>query len=49
MDGRLYVFTALQIVIMLALFWFLITWSGPWNWERYLGTVSVAMGLALLL
>ena len=48
MDGRLYVFTALQIVIMLALFWFLITWSGPWNWERYLGTVSVAMGAGFI-
>jgi hypothetical protein len=48
MEGRLYVFTALQIVIMLALFWFLITWSGPWNWERYLGTVSVVVGAGFI-
>jgi len=48
MEGRLYVFTALQIVIMLALFWFLITWSGPWNWGRYLGTVSVVVGAGFI-
>jgi len=48
MEGRLYVFTALQIVIVLALFWFLTTWSGPWNWERYVRTVSVVVGAGFI-
>jgi protein-S-isoprenylcysteine O-methyltransferase Ste14 len=48
MEARLYVFTALQIVIMLALFWFLITWNGPSNWERYVGTVSVVVGAGFI-
>jgi protein-S-isoprenylcysteine O-methyltransferase Ste14 len=48
MEGRLYVFTALQIVIMLALLWFLITWSGPWNWERYVGSLLVVVGAGFI-
>jgi hypothetical protein len=49
MEGRhLYVFTAVQILAVLALFWLLITWRGPWNLQRYIGTVLVVAGVGFI-
>ena len=44
-DRRVYVFTAIQLLAALVLFWFLITWKGPWNAERYAGTILCIVGL----
>jgi protein-S-isoprenylcysteine O-methyltransferase Ste14 len=44
----MYAFTAFQIVAAVGLFWFLITWSGPWNATRYVGTVLVVVGLSFI-
>jgi protein-S-isoprenylcysteine O-methyltransferase Ste14 len=49
MESRhIYAFTAFQIVAAMGLFWFLITWSGPWNVTRYVGTVLVVVGLSFI-
>ena len=49
MEGRqLYIFSALQIVAVSALLWFLLTGPGPWNWQRYAGTVLVLVGVGFI-
>jgi protein-S-isoprenylcysteine O-methyltransferase Ste14 len=49
MESRhIYAFTAFQIVAAIGLFWFLCTWSGPWNPTRYIGTVLVLVGLSFI-
>jgi len=49
MEGRrLYGFTALQIVSVGILFWLLITWKTPWNAQRYIGTLLVAVGVSFI-
>jgi protein-S-isoprenylcysteine O-methyltransferase Ste14 len=45
---QLYVFTGLQIVAVGALLWVLITWSSPWNTQRYIGTVLAAVGVCFI-
>lgn len=45
MEGsRLYVFTAVQMFVVGVLFWFLINFKNPWNWQRYVGTVLCVVG-----
>lgn len=47
MEGpRLYILTALQIVAIGVLCWVLATLRTPWNWQRYLGTAMVVIGIA---
>ncbi len=49
MEGRrLYALTALQFVGLGALAWVLITWTTPWNAERYIGTVLAAVGIGFI-
>jgi protein-S-isoprenylcysteine O-methyltransferase Ste14 len=45
---QLSVFTGLQIAAVGALFWVLITWSSPWNTQRYIGTVLAAVGVCFI-
>jgi protein-S-isoprenylcysteine O-methyltransferase Ste14 len=47
-DRHILAFIGFQIVAVLGLFWFLITWSGPWNATRYVGTVLVVVGLSFI-
>jgi protein-S-isoprenylcysteine O-methyltransferase Ste14 len=47
-ERRLYVFTALQGMAVLVLFWLLVTWKGPWNVWRYIGTVLAITGVAFV-
>ena len=44
----LYVFTALQIAGLGGLIWLLVAWKGPWNPERYAGTVLAVLGAAFI-
>jgi protein-S-isoprenylcysteine O-methyltransferase Ste14 len=44
----MYAFTGFQIVAVVGLFWFLITWSGPWSATRSVGTVLVVVGLSFI-
>lgn len=47
MDNRqFYLFNIIQIFAIGVLFWFLITWKGGWNPERYVGTVLCVLGAA---
>jgi protein-S-isoprenylcysteine O-methyltransferase Ste14 len=47
MEGRrLYILTGVQILALGALCWILVTWSGPWNAERYVGTALVVVGVS---
>ncbi len=47
MEGpRLYIFTAVQIFGVGVLFWILVTWTGPWNAERYVGTALAVIGVS---
>jgi protein-S-isoprenylcysteine O-methyltransferase Ste14 len=49
MESRhIYAFTAFQIVAVVGLLWFLMTWSGPWSATRYIGTVLVVVGLSFI-
>jgi protein-S-isoprenylcysteine O-methyltransferase Ste14 len=47
-DRHLYVFTALQLLAAPGLLWLLITWRGPWNLQRYVGTVLVVAGVGFI-
>jgi protein-S-isoprenylcysteine O-methyltransferase Ste14 len=48
-EGRqFYIFTAIQIVAVLILFWLLTTWTGPWNVQRYVGTLLVLLGVTFI-
>ena len=45
---HIYAFTGFQIVAVLGLLWFLITWPGPWSATRSIGTVLVVVGLSFI-
>jgi protein-S-isoprenylcysteine O-methyltransferase Ste14 len=45
---QLYLFTALQILAVGAVVWVLVTWSTPWNAQRYLGTALVVIGIGFI-
>jgi protein-S-isoprenylcysteine O-methyltransferase Ste14 len=47
-DRHILAFTGFQIVAVVGLFWFLTTWSGPWNMTRYIGTALVAVGISFI-
>lgn len=47
-DRRFYAFSGLQIVAVCLLFWFLVTWKGPWNAQRYAGTALAVMGVGFI-
>jgi protein-S-isoprenylcysteine O-methyltransferase Ste14 len=47
MEGRrLYILTGVQILGVGVLFWILVTGTGPWNAERYVGTALAAVGVS---
>jgi protein-S-isoprenylcysteine O-methyltransferase Ste14 len=49
MEGRqIYVVTGIQVVAVSALLWFLLTGQGPWNWQRYVGSVLVVVGISFI-
>jgi len=49
MDGRrFYILTGFQTVAASAVFWFLATFKGPWNVQRYIGTVMVVVGISFI-
>ena len=49
MEARSFVvFTALQIVAVGILFWFLFTWTAPWNSQRVIGTVLTFVGVGFI-
>ena len=49
MEGRrLYIFTAAQIVGIMALFWISFTRPGTWNIQRYVGSILTVVGAAFL-
>jgi len=41
----LVVITLLQIVAIAAVFWMLVSWTTPWNMQRYVGTALVVAGI----
>lgn len=43
-----YIFTGIQIAAVGAIFWFLATWTHPWNAQRYIGTVLVVVGVSFI-
>ena len=46
MEGRhLSIFTGLQVVACLVLIWLVVTWKAPWDFQRYLGTALVGIGI----
>jgi protein-S-isoprenylcysteine O-methyltransferase Ste14 len=46
MEGRpLYVFTAVQIIAVLALLWIVFSRPGPWDLQRGIGTALVVVGI----
>ncbi len=47
-DRRYIVFTALQGIAVLVMFWILITWTSPWNVQRYVGTVLAVVGVSCI-
>lgn len=47
-DRHHQIFTGFQIVAVIVLFWLLITWTTPWNAERYAGTALVLVGVSFI-
>jgi protein-S-isoprenylcysteine O-methyltransferase Ste14 len=45
-DRPFYVFTAVQMVVICILLWFIFTLPGRWDWRRSLGTVLLIAGVA---
>ena len=49
MEGtRLYVWSGLFVLAVGLLLWFLATWPGPWNTQRYVGTVLAVLGVSFV-
>jgi protein-S-isoprenylcysteine O-methyltransferase Ste14 len=49
MEGpRLYVMNGVFVVAAGVLLWLLVTWTSPWNTQRYVGTVLAALGISLI-
>jgi protein-S-isoprenylcysteine O-methyltransferase Ste14 len=42
------IFTALQVLAAVVLFWILATWKTPWNAQRYIGTALAVVGASLV-
>jgi protein-S-isoprenylcysteine O-methyltransferase Ste14 len=42
------IFTTLQIVAAVLLFWILATWRAPWNTQRCIGTSLVVVGISFI-
>jgi len=47
-NRRYWVLTAIQIAAAAALGWGLVTWTSPWNLQRYVGTVLVVVGISCI-
>ncbi len=47
-SSRRHVFNGLFVVATFVLFWFLVTFPGPWNVLRYIGTVIAVVGVSLI-
>lgn len=46
MDGRrFYLFAAIQILLVCALLWFVLTMPGPWDWQRGVGSGLILAGI----
>ena len=46
MDGRsFYWLTAVQIIVVCTLLWFVFTMPGPWDWQRGLGSGLIVAGV----
>ncbi|MFZ0773778.1 MAG: isoprenylcysteine carboxylmethyltransferase family protein [Candidatus Sulfotelmatobacter sp.] len=47
MEGRqfFYVFTAVQIVVVCILLWFVFTMAGAWDWQRSIGSILLLAGV----
>ncbi len=45
---QIYVFTGLQLVAMSIVLWVLFRWRGPWNAQRYIGTILFVLGIAFI-
>src|ERR1700761_6548002 len=43
---HIYVLTAFQVVAMSVVLWGLFRWPGPWNAQRYIGTILFVAGIA---
>ena len=49
MEGRkLYVMNGLFVFAVGVLLWLLVTWTSPWNAQRYVGTVLAVLGISLI-
>ena len=49
MEGRkLYVMNGLFVFAVGVLLWLLVTWTSPWNLQRYIGTVLAGLGISLI-
>jgi protein-S-isoprenylcysteine O-methyltransferase Ste14 len=49
MEGRqIYVLNGLFLVAVGVLFWLLVTWTSPWNAQRYVGTVLAVLGISFI-
>jgi len=49
MEGRpLYVATGLFVMAVGVLAWVLVTWTTPWNAQRYVGTVLAVVGISMI-
>ncbi len=49
MEGpRLYVMNGLFVFAAGVLLWLLVTWTSPWNTQRYAGTVLAVLGISLI-
>jgi protein-S-isoprenylcysteine O-methyltransferase Ste14 len=47
MEGRsFYLFTAVQMVVVCVLLWFVFTMPGAWDWQRDLGSGLIVAGVA---
>src|SRR5450755_2962081 len=47
-DRHFYAFSGLQIAAVCLLLWFLVTWTGPWNVQRFLGTALAIVGVGFI-
>ena len=47
-DRHFYAFSGLQVAAVCLLFWFLVTWAGPWNARRYVGTALAVLGVGFI-
>jgi protein-S-isoprenylcysteine O-methyltransferase Ste14 len=45
---QVYIFAAVQLVALGILFWGLFRWPGPWNTQRYIGTILFVVGACFI-